>query len=150
ALLHVLYISPYNVKSWLYKGLLFVACMVVSVFLFGGLVIGLWHLWERTSLQNFDDADTADHNEIVREDNQKLYKNSGKEKYANSVQYGRRPDFGEIYESMSQKWGNVDIGVIVCGPPTLQTTVARECRTQNLKRRANEAIFHFNSHSFDL
>ncbi|GJV88409.1 hypothetical protein Tco_1532347 [Tanacetum coccineum] len=26
------------------------------------------------------------------------------------------------------RWGNVDIGVIVCGPPTLYTCVAKECR----------------------
>jgi hypothetical protein len=45
-----------------------------------------------------------------------------------------------------------DVGVLVCGPPGLQTSVARECRSQNLRRGAGKsgAVFHFNSHSFDL
>ena len=42
-----------------------------------------------------------------------------------------------------------DVGVLVCGPQGLQTSVARECRARNL-RRGGRAVFHFNSHSFDL
>lgn len=41
-----------------------------------------------------------------------------------------------------------DVGVLVCGPQGLQTSVARECRARNLRRGG--AVFHFNSHSFDL
>ena len=45
-----------------------------------------------------------------------------------------------------------DVGVLVCGPPGLQTSVARECRSLNLRRGGAKtgAVFHFNSHSFDL
>jgi hypothetical protein len=48
-----------------------------------------------------------------------------------------------------------DVGVLVCGPPGLQTSVARECRSQNFRRgrggaKSGGAVFHFNSHSFDL
>lgn len=56
----------------------------------------------------------------------------------------------EIFGSISDRWGNVDIGVIVCGPSTLTTSVAKECRTNNLNRKNNQPIFHFHSHSFDL
>ena len=42
-----------------------------------------------------------------------------------------------------------DVGVLVCGPQGLQASVARECRARNL-RRGGRAVFHFNSHSFDL
>ncbi|KAI3445519.1 hypothetical protein Pfo_002184 [Paulownia fortunei] len=148
ALLDILYINPYKIDYWWYKGLLFMACMVVSVLLFGGLVIGLWHLWERkTSVHEFDETIE---NGTLQQREPKMHKNSGKEQYISSIRYGQRPDFRGIFESMSDKWGIVDIGVIVCGPPTLQTSVAKECRTQNLRRQGNRAIFHFNSHSFDL
>jgi ferric-chelate reductase len=49
-----------------------------------------------------------------------------------------------------------DVGVLVCGPQGLQSSVARECRARNLRRgggaakSASRAVFHFNSHSFDL
>jgi len=58
--------------------------------------------------------------------------------------------FAEIYESMSEKWGLVDVGVIVCGPSTLQTSVAEEIRSHSLTRQRHHPIFHFHSHSFDL
>ncbi|PWA93306.1 ferric reductase, NAD binding domain-containing protein [Artemisia annua] len=51
---------------------------------------------------------------------------------------------------MAKRWGNVDIGVIVCGPPTLRACVAKECRSKNFGRRSSNPVFHFNSHSFDL
>ena len=46
-LLDIFYINRLGMSSWWYKGLLFVICMLASVFIFGGLVVGLWHLWER-------------------------------------------------------------------------------------------------------
>ncbi|KAG8368965.1 hypothetical protein BUALT_Bualt15G0101100 [Buddleja alternifolia] len=148
ALLDILYINPYKVEYWWYKGLLFIACMTLSVVVFGGFVIGLWNLWERrTSAHEFEDTKE---NGIVQQNDPRMHKSSGHERYVSSIRYGKRPNFGGIFGSMSDQWGNVDIGVIVCGPPTLQTSVAKECRTQNLKRRAHQAIFHFNSHSFDL
>lgn len=58
--------------------------------------------------------------------------------------------FAEIFGSASKQWGHVDVGVIVCGPTTLQASVARECRSWNVKRGSDRPIFHFNSHSFDL
>jgi ferric-chelate reductase len=59
--------------------------------------------------------------------------------------------FAELFKAFSDKVGSADIGVLVCGPQGLQSSVAKECRSQNLKKgRTNHAIFHFNSHSFDL
>ncbi|KAL0364938.1 UNVERIFIED_CONTAM: Ferric reduction oxidase 7, chloroplastic [Sesamum angustifolium] len=148
ALLDVFYINPYQVTSWWYKGLLFIACMAASVLIFGGLVIGLWHLWERKTSSHECEKNTE--NGTVKQNEPNIHKDSGKEQYISTTLYGQRPDFRGIFETMSDRWGNVDIGVILCGPPALQTSVAKECRTQNLKRRGNQAIFHFNSHSFDL
>lgn len=56
----------------------------------------------------------------------------------------------EIFGSTSKKWGHVDVGVIVCGPPSLQSSVAKEIRSHSLMREYQDPIFHFNSHSFDL
>ncbi|XP_075477097.1 ferric reduction oxidase 7, chloroplastic-like [Primulina tabacum] len=148
ALLDIFYINPYNVSYWWYKGLLFLACMVVSTLIFGGLVICLWHIWERkTGINEYEDTSE---NGNLQQTKPILNKKSVQEQYFTTIRYGQRPDFRDVFESMSDRWGNVDIGVIVCGPPSLQTSVAKECRTQNLKRRGNDAIFHFNSHSFDL
>lgn len=144
ALLNIFYINPYNPYSW-YQGLLLVVCMIVSVVVFGGFVIVLWHFWERKTLAMHEMDETRKIENVSKDK-----KSSGKGEYVNNILYGQRPDFGGIFGSMRDRWGNVDIGVIVCGPPTLQTSVAKECRTQNLSRRANQPVFHFNSHSFDL
>lgn len=56
----------------------------------------------------------------------------------------------DIFSSFSESLGRVDVGVIVCGPPGLQSSVAKEIRSQNIRGSWNQAIFHFNSHSFDL
>ncbi|XP_051135277.1 ferric reduction oxidase 6-like [Andrographis paniculata] len=139
ALLDVWYIIPYKIKNSWYKGLLLIACMIAGVVIFGGLVIGAWHLWG-TKSSDCQEEDTVEQKEVV----------NYKQEYVSSIRYGERPDFGEIFESMCSRWGSVDIGVMVCGPPALQTSVAKECRTQNLKQSKHQSVFHFNSHSFDL
>ncbi|GFP80424.1 ferric reduction oxidase 6 [Phtheirospermum japonicum] len=89
-LLNVLYVNPYGVYQWWYKGLLFVVCMVVSVLVFGGFVIVLWHLWEgRRSVAELEET---------IEDEPKMLKSCGKEQYISTIQYGKRPDFGGMFE----------------------------------------------------
>ncbi|KAL3538421.1 hypothetical protein ACH5RR_001787 [Cinchona calisaya] len=150
-LLDSFYINPFNVTYWWYKGHLFLACMITSILLFGGFVIGLWHLWERRTSQDGEPKETNNVGLIEQQNEPRIHKNPGRNHYnINSFRYGQRPDFGGIFGSISERWGTVDIGVIVCGPSTLETSVARECRTHNLKRRENQPIFHFNNHSFDL
>uniref|UniRef100_A0A7N2L3D3 ferric-chelate reductase (NADH) n=2 Tax=Quercus lobata TaxID=97700 RepID=A0A7N2L3D3_QUELO len=151
-LLDTFYINPYDISPWWYTGLLFVICMLASVFIFGGVVAGLWHLWERRNARREackDDrimVEKMQHNEIV------AHNDSCQQKLASSINtyYGSRPDFKDIFGDISEKWGCVDVGVIVCGPPSLQTSVAKEIRSQNIRRQRNHPIFHFNSHSFEL
>ncbi|KAG4181148.1 hypothetical protein ERO13_A10G208200v2 [Gossypium hirsutum] len=153
ALLRIFYIKPYNVSTWWYLGLLFIACMVMSVVIFGGLVIGLWHLWDKKASANDKDEDidrikvesTPSYGPVEDKD---LTQNNPES--STIIQYGTRPDFKEIFASTSRKWGNVDVGVLVCGPPTLQSSVAKEIRSHNIRRQKHDTIFHFNSHSFDL
>ncbi|GLU06082.1 hypothetical protein SLE2022_231450 [Rubroshorea leprosula] len=152
ALMDILYIKPYKVSAWWYKGLLFVACMIASVISFGGIVVGLWHLWDRrASSRDKDDVDrikpdSEQHDGILvhKESNQNYLESS------TILKYGSRPDFEEIFGSLCKKWGHVDVGVMVCGPPNLQSSVAKEIRSQNVRRGRHDPIFHFNSHSFDL
>ncbi|KAD3067446.1 hypothetical protein E3N88_35326 [Mikania micrantha] len=147
ALLNIFYIHPYNVTHWWYKGILFLVCMVASVVLFGGFVIGLWHLWD---VKNGKKIDGENRINGLKYDESNVYKNPLKEDFVNDIKYGQRPNFKEIFGSMANQWGNVDIGVMVCGPTTLQTSIAKECRSQNFGRTRNGPVFHFNSHSFDL
>lgn len=148
-LLDIYYINPYGVSFWWYKGLLFLGCMAVGVVVFGGIVIGLWYAWEKRT----SDYESKTIRDVVQQNEAMAHKDSSPVSLSgasSTVMYGRRPDFEEIFGSISDRWGSVDVGVIVCGPPTLQTSVARECRSQNLRRTLNKPIFHFNSHSFDL
>ncbi|XP_049413618.1 ferric reduction oxidase 6-like [Solanum stenotomum] len=150
ALLDIFYINPFNITYWWYKGLLLIGCMTASILIFGGLVIALWHLWERKTSSKEEPQDATKKGDILQQNEASLHRNFGEARYVNNIRYGQRPDFQEIFGSHAKSWGSVDIGVIVCGPPTLQSSVAKECRSQNLKRRGHQAIFHFNSHSFDL
>ncbi|XP_050289052.1 ferric reduction oxidase 7, chloroplastic-like [Quercus robur] len=151
-LLDTFYINPYDISPWWYKGLLLLICMLASVFIFGGVVVGLWHLWERRNAateackDNRIMVEKMQHNEIL------AHTESCQQKLASSVNtyYGSRPDFKDIFGDISEKWGYVDVGVIVCGPLSLQTSVAKEIRSQNIMRQRRHPIFHFNSHSFDL
>ncbi|XP_030939081.1 ferric reduction oxidase 7, chloroplastic-like isoform X2 [Quercus lobata] len=151
-LLDIFYINPYEISSWSYKGLLLVICMLASVFIFGSVMVGLWHFWERRNATREackDDRiilEKMQHNEIV------AHNDSCQQKLASSIStyYGSRPDFKDIFGDISEKWGCVDVGVIVCGPPSLQTSVAKETRSQNIRRQRHHPIFHFNSHSFDI
>ncbi|XVE99412.1 hypothetical protein REPUB_Repub03eG0195900 [Reevesia pubescens] len=142
ALLRIFYIKPYQVSTWWYQGLLLIACMVGSVIIFGGLVIVLWHLWDK----KVSARDEHEENDRIKVESAQ----SNETESSTIIQYGTRPDFKEIFGSISKKWGYVDVGVIVCGPPTLQSSVAKEIRSHNVRRQHHQAIFHFNSHSFDL
>ncbi|CAL5401911.1 unnamed protein product [Camellia sinensis] len=146
-LLDAYYINPFGISKWWYLGILFLVCMAASVLVFGGLVVGLWHRWEKTSSTEESEVyDVAQHDEPAER------KDSCREYLARSstVHYGCRPNLNEIFVVMSERWGHVDIGVIACGPQTLQSSVARECRSQNFGRKLSNPIFHFNSHSFEL
>ncbi|OMP08092.1 FAD-binding 8 [Corchorus olitorius] len=152
-LVRIFYINPYNISTWWYKGLLLIACMVASIVIFGGFVVYLWNLWGKKASAK-DKHEQEDR--IKVESDQRNGTVSQKHLNQNSldsstiIEYGSRPDFKEIFGNVSNKWGNVDVGVIVCGPPTLRSSVAKEIRSHNIVRHRQDAIFHFNSHSFDL
>nr|WEQ60891.1 FRO7 [Lycium barbarum] len=151
ALVDIFYINAFNVYYWWYKGLLLIGSMVASVLIFGGLVIALWHLWDRKTSSKEESDDATKKVDVLQQKNEiSLHKSFGEGRFVNNIRYGQRPDLQEMFASHAKIWGNVDIGVLVCGPPTLQSSVAKECRRQNLQRSGHQAIFHFNCHNFDL
>ncbi|XP_031476001.1 ferric reduction oxidase 7, chloroplastic-like [Nymphaea colorata] len=146
ALVELLYIRRFNKSTWWLQGLLCIICMLASVILFGGTVIMLWRCWESSPVGHDQHKDSGLQNEPTDYDEE----TSENLVSLGSNHYGQRPNFTGIFSSISGKWGNVDVGVLVCGPPGLQTSVAAECRSQNLKSRWDHPIFHFHTHSFDL
>lgn len=148
----VFYINPKGIKIWWYKGFLLLLCMVAGVVVFGGAVVAFWHMWERRLLAfEKSDYNTKHTNKVYDEVAPVDQKDSSEFlSHSSNVQYGCRPDFQEIFQTLAERWGAVDVGVLVCGPPPLQSSVAKEIRSHGLKRRHNSPVFHFNSHSFDL
>ncbi|XP_031380452.1 ferric reduction oxidase 7, chloroplastic-like isoform X2 [Punica granatum] len=148
SLLNIFYINHFYITNSWYRGLLFVVCMLVSVIVFGGLVVFLWSCWEK----HMSAVDKSEHRKRNVQTASVIQSDSPQRKSVGSrrVLYGSRPNFQEILGSLSDLWGHVDIGVIVCGPATLEASVAKECRSRNLKRGSDSPIFHFHSHTFDL
>ncbi|KAJ8420196.1 hypothetical protein Cgig2_021666 [Carnegiea gigantea] len=151
ALLDVFYINPKRINIWWHKGFLLVLCMVAGVVIFGGAVVALWHLWERRMVASEKHDCNVNTNKVFDEVAPMEQRVSSEFLLnSSSVRYGLRPDFKEIFETLSKRWGAVDVGVLVCGPPALQSSVAKEIRSHSLRRQHDSPVFHFNSHSFDL
>lgn len=95
ALLNILYVSPFNIYSWWYKGLLFLACMVGGVLIFGGTVIGLWHLWERKVSAREDYKDDRVEVDKAQQVGTMAHDNLSKKdpKSSTNILYGSRPNF---------------------------------------------------------
>ncbi|KAK0588993.1 hypothetical protein LWI29_008213 [Acer saccharum] len=143
--LNTFYINTNNIPIGWFHGILYLACMAASVFIFGGSVIGLWHLWESKFSQMSCDQDLCQHyNEPEIETRKDLCEYLAS---STTIQYGIRPNFKDILESIQ---GHINVGVIVCGPPSLESNVAKQCRSLNMRRKIHHTIFHFHTHNFHL
>lgn len=98
-LLDIYYINPFGISTWWYKGLLFVVCMAAGVFIFGGLVVGLWHIWDRRISASEKREDDRKRIDIVQHNEHVAQKDSCLENLAssNTLHYGYRPDFNGMY-----------------------------------------------------
>ncbi|XP_065850781.1 ferric reduction oxidase 7, chloroplastic-like isoform X2 [Euphorbia lathyris] len=90
SILEACYIQPFDILSWWYKGLLFLVCMVVSVFVFGGVVVGMWYYWGKKASSNVETQ-----NDRERIDDKVVTKEITSEALASfsTFRYGCRPDF---------------------------------------------------------
>jgi hypothetical protein len=156
ALVQVYYVKHFNVYAWWHLGLLLLLCMAAGVSLPGGLVVLLWHLSDKRRMQDdkWDDAGASVDDARVEQTTNGA---DGADAAPGAslaalrtTRYGCRPKFQAEFAAFAERAGGAtaDVGVLVCGPAGLQSSVARECRAQNLRRGG--AVFHFNSHSFDL
>eukprot|EP00252_Welwitschia_mirabilis_P001020 TRINITY_DN10_c0_g1_i2.p1 TRINITY_DN10_c0_g1~~TRINITY_DN10_c0_g1_i2.p1 ORF type:complete len:679 (-),score=78.75 TRINITY_DN10_c0_g1_i2:333-2369(-) len=153
ALVKTFIFSHYSMVPWWLKGLYLFLSMVVGIIIFGGASLLLWNMWECRLLKNdqkSEDGSQAGDDSLSYYQEKPISEDSKKLIGLDNIKYGCRPNFKEIFEKASEAWENVDVGVMVCGPPTLQSSVAKECRSFNLKNCRNRVVFHFNSHSFDL
>uniref|UniRef100_A0A0D9W5H3 ferric-chelate reductase (NADH) n=1 Tax=Leersia perrieri TaxID=77586 RepID=A0A0D9W5H3_9ORYZ len=164
ALARAYYVPRYSVVAWWHLGLVFVLCMVAGVALPGGLVVLLWHLSEKGKAEDDDrwNATVATGTTVWDGEEAEQTTNDGDGvslAAMRTTRYGCRPQFEAEFAAFAERvaggGGAADVGVLVCGPRGLQASVARECRSQNLgrhggRRRRADAVFHFNSHSFDL
>ncbi|EHA8589333.1 putative Ferric reduction oxidase 6 [Cocos nucifera] len=151
-IVEVYYIKPFGISAWWYRGLLFTLCMVAGVIFIGGIVVYFWNQWEKRSSCNEKWTVDAEKSKLVHCGEPILHNEMSMTSLSSlqTTRYGCRPDFQDIFSSFSERVGRVDVGVIVCGPPGLQSSVAKAIRSQNIRGSWNQAVFHFNSHSFDL
>lgn len=161
ALVQLYYVKRFNVYAWWHLGLLFLLCMAAGVALPGGLVLLLWHLSEKRRLEadkwdaGAGAAAAATQQSAEAEQTTNAAGDASTVSLAalQTTRYRCRPKFEAEFGAFAERAGAAaDVGVLVCGPQGLQTSVARECRSQNLRRGGgrSRAVFHFNSHSFDL
>lgn len=151
-MVEVYYIKPFGVYAWWYRGLLLTLCMVAGVVFLGGIVVYFWNQWEKRRSCDEKWTIDAEKSNLVQHREPIPTSDIGQTSLSNfqTTRYACRPNFQDIFSSFSESVGPVDVGVIVCGPPSLQSSVAKEIRSQNIRGSRNQAVFHFNSHSFDL
>ena len=103
-LLNMFYINPQGITEWWYKGLLLMACMTASILIFGGAVIGLWHLWEtRISERERDEDDAIKVEKKTHEETLTRKDSPASPVDSTHVNYGARPDFKGIANHSVEK-----------------------------------------------
>src|ERR1044072_8613598 len=97
SLLYICYINPYGIYKWWYKGLLIVICMLASVVIFGGTVVGFWHIWEKQSSKKDKSSNTKV--DKIEQNGSVALEDPSQDNIAKSavIRYGSRPDFKGMF-----------------------------------------------------
>ncbi|XP_002989049.2 ferric reduction oxidase 6 [Selaginella moellendorffii] len=135
--------------SWTVRAAALLLSMTCGVVVVGGLAIALWDWIERSRKGRKSGCQESIIGATGAGDKVGV---AGCQQHSlvgpwNTV-YGNRPELKEIFAGFTKKWSGINVGVLVCGPSTLQTSVAEECRANNLK--FGSVAFHYHSVSFDL
>jgi len=137
--------------SWSLQGFFSVVSLVLGIVVFGGTVIALW---KRSDDQiKVVDSESTQRLIDVDDDSTILANECGDHLvFPSDTHIGQRPNLKELFEmSTKQQRGSVSIGVLVCGPESLETSVAEVCQSLNSNHyKTHQVQFNYHSVSFDL
>jgi ferric-chelate reductase len=94
----VYYIEKFGIYQWWYRGLLFTACMLAGILVFGGGVIILWHFFEERRVKNESWGGCDETSNDAAEPVLNCEMGQTDLTSVQTVQYGCRPNFeGNIF-----------------------------------------------------
>ncbi|GLJ11029.1 hypothetical protein SUGI_0140800 [Cryptomeria japonica] len=151
ALLNQFYIYPLDHNSyeeyptWA-RGFLTLACMCVGIVIFGGLVYVIWVVMKTTAVNESREKiyEMEDAHNVQEQEEDTLLARS-------NIHYGQRPDLQDIIGKFAMKMDGKKIGVIACGPESMQHSVGTACRrfSSLLGLRSSVALdYHSISYNF--
>ncbi|KAG0558552.1 hypothetical protein KC19_10G036900 [Ceratodon purpureus] len=126
--------------------------MVLGVVVFGGAVFALWSYFGNRGSSAVDDEGSRmlldsddDGTTLANESGDRLV-------HPSNTQFGHRPNLRELFEGCAKRQSpGTNVGVMICGPETLQTSVAETCRSFNtVDYKPHKVAFSYHSVSFDL
>ncbi|GLJ11039.1 hypothetical protein SUGI_0141080 [Cryptomeria japonica] len=150
-LLNQFYIYPmdyntYTVFPWWARGLMTFLCMSLGIVIFGGLV---YMIWERDQTKKF-------HKSTEEMYEMQTSGDVGEQQIDTilsgcSIHYQQRPNLRDLIGKFGLKMEGRTVGVIVCGPESMQESVASACRRHNsLPGFKSSAALDFHSISYTL
>ncbi|CAM6048122.1 unnamed protein product [Sphagnum compactum] len=137
--------------SWSLQGFFSVVSLVLGTVVFGGTVIALW----KRSVDQIKVVDSESTQRLIDVDNDStiLANECGDHLvFPSDTHIGQRPNLKGLFEmSTKQQRGSVSVGVLVCGPESLETSVAEVCQSLNSNHdKTHQVRFNYHSVSFDL
>ncbi|KAL3702126.1 hypothetical protein R1sor_020148 [Riccia sorocarpa] len=148
--------GSYQVVPWWIRGLMIIGEMVAGVVVFGGSVILIWHHFggpSRSVGSRTGEKESLTEPLLNSENLENCHSITAIQRlvHRSNTVYGLRPDLHDIFDSCGKRLSGNNIGVLVCGPEGMQSSVADQCRSFNtILRHRHQAAFHYHSVSFDL
>ncbi|KAI5076064.1 hypothetical protein GOP47_0008129 [Adiantum capillus-veneris] len=139
-----------------------VICMLLGIILFGGALLIIWLIHNKTQKENTSLIQPKGHSTTNSPTNypvQEFYDNEanvgceGGSPWNGDLHLCCRPDWKDVFNHLSNKYKGQSVGVLVSGSQSMQEDVASECRSHSkflFPVTAKEVAFDFHSISFDL
>lgn len=141
-----------GVPLWI-RGLLNFVNMILGVVVFGGAVISLWNYFGGRRSSPVEDDDGS-HLLSDSDDNSSTLADEGGDRlvHPDNTTFGHRPNLRELFQGCAKRQRpGTNVGVLICGPESLQTSVAETCRSFNtVDYNPYNVAFSYHSVSFDL
>lgn len=128
------------------ESVLHLACLFVGIVLCGGAVLFFWDSSVNRARSASSYGQEANKMGQLRD-----VEGNGASDLLDSciVSEGSRPRFEAVFDEIGGKHEGEEVGVLVCGPVSLQESVAAACRSRNFESLLRTP-FHYHSVSFDL